>query len=113
MISQMTKENKRIIKIKATSDADEIKNQWVDQHTPRISEITNAAYLAHHRLLFSVEDMWLEKVDLASVKAEHLASLASIVSRTIDIADVSNCDLSHLLGPARCEAVIDWVSVRA
>ena len=103
MISQMTKKSKRIIKIKATSDADDIKNQWVDQHPPLLPEITNAASLAHHGLLFSVEDMWLDKVDLASVKAEHLASLASIVTRTINIADVRNCDLSNLLGPARCD----------
>ena len=102
MISQMTDRSKKIIKINAASDADKIKNQWVDQHTPRVAEITNAASLAHHGLLFSVEDMWLDKVDLASVKAEHLASLASIVTRTIDIADVINCDLSHLLGPTRC-----------
>ena len=76
MISQMTditNRRRRIIQINAASDADKIKNQWVDQHTPRLSEITNASYLAHHGLLFSVEDMWLDKVDLASVKAEHLA----------------------------------------
>ena len=101
MISQMTDSSKKIIKNNAASEADEIKNQWV-QHTPLLPEITNAASLAHHGLLFSVEDMWLEDVDLASVKAEHLASLASIVSRTINIKDVRNCDLSHLLGPACC-----------
>ena len=105
MISQMTKESKRIIKIKAASDADNIKNQWVDQHTPLLPEITTAASLAHHGLLRSVEDMRLENVNLASVPAEHLASLASIVTRTIDIDDVRNCDLSNLLGPACCETL--------
>ena len=52
--------------------------------------------------------MWLEDVDLASVPAEHLASLASIVTESIDIKDVLNCDLSHLLGPARCEGLGIW-----
>ena len=99
-ISHMINRSKRTIQIKAGSVSDEITNKWKDGHTPLLPEITTAAYLAHHGLLRSVEDMWLEDVDLASVPAEHLASLASIVTRTIDIDEVRNCDLSNLLGPA-------------
>ena len=73
MISHMTNRSKRTIQIKAGSVADEITNKWKDGHTPLLPEITTAASLAHHGLLRSVEDMWLEDVDLASVPAEHLA----------------------------------------
>ena len=107
MISQMTditNRRRRIIQINAASDADEIKNNWADGHTPLLPEITTAASLAHHGLLRSVEDMWLYDVDLASVPAEHLASLASIVTGSIDIKNVT-CDLSNLLGPACCETL--------
>ena len=111
MISQMTditNRRRRIIQINAASDAGEIKNNWADGHTPLLPEITTAASLAHHGLLRSVEDMWLEDVDLASVPAEHLTSLASIVTGSIDIDNVSNCELSHLLGPARCDGLGIW-----
>ena len=111
MISHMTNRSKRTIQIKAGSVADEITNKWKDGHTPLLPEITTAAYLAHHGLLRSVEDMWLEDVDLASVPTEHLTSLASIVTGSIDVDNVSNCDLSHLLGPARCDGLGIWQSL--
>ena len=111
MISHMTNQSKRTIQIKAASVADEITNKWVNGHTPLLPEITTAAYLAHHGLLRSVEDMWLEDVDLASVPAEHLASLASIVTGSIDIDNVRNCDLIHLLEPARCDGLGIWQSL--
>ena len=46
-----------------------------------IPEIRAAASLAHHGLLGSVFEMWLRDVDLTSVPAEHLASLASCVTQ--------------------------------
>ena len=51
--------------------------------------ITCAASLAHHRLLGSVQIMRLWSVDLTSVPAEHLASLASSVIGCVYIENVS------------------------
>ena len=59
--------------------------------------ITCAASLAHHRLLGSVHEMWLGIVDLTSVPAEHLASLASSVTGIVDIKNVRGCDLVTIL----------------
>ena len=58
-----------------------IRAEWRANGTPPLlPEIMAAASLAHHGLLGSVECMWLNCVDLASVPAEHLASLASCVT---------------------------------
>ena len=59
--------------------------------------ITCAASLAHHRLLGSVHEMWLGIVDLTSVPAEHLASLASSVTESVTIINVSGCGLVTIL----------------
>ena len=59
--------------------------------------ITCAASLAHHGLLGSLDDMKLENVDLNTVPAEHLASLASSVKETIDIIKVKGCNLVTIL----------------
>ena len=102
MIAQMTKYKKDTIRSRAESVADMINEKWVDHYFPLPPEITTAASLAFHGVLSSVEDMYLMNVDLASVPPQHLTKLASIVSDTLDIDNVSNCDLGHLLGPARC-----------
>ena len=102
MITQMTKYKKDTIRSRAESVADMINEKWVDHYFPLPPEITTAASLAFHGVLSSVEDMYLMNVDLASVPPQHLTKLASIVSDTLDIDNVSNCDLGHLLGPARC-----------
>ena len=65
--------------------------------SPRVPEIRTAASLAHHGLLLSVQWMYLEDVDLASVPAEHLASLAACVRGGVKISNVSNTDLSTIL----------------
>ena len=69
-------------------------------------EIVTAASLAHHGMLGFVEDMWLGlglgDVDLASVPAEHMASLASYVTRYFDIYNI-NCDLTPILDNIKCE----------
>ena len=59
--------------------------------------ITCAASLAHHRLLGLVRVMYLWDVDLTSVPAEHLASLASSVRRRVDIVNVRGCGLVTIL----------------
>jgi histone H3 len=98
MISQMTKYNKAIIVREGESLASQIREKWEAhakaQHLP---DISNAALLAHHGLLGSVKYMDLCDVDLASVPAEHLASLTSCVTRGVGIYNVSNCDLVSIM----------------
>ena len=57
-------------------------------------------------MLGSVKSMHLVDVDLASVPAEHLASLASCVTRTINIANVSNCDLISIRDNLKCDRLV-------
>ena len=59
--------------------------------------ITCAASLAHHGLLGSVWTMELHNVDLTSVPAEHMASLASSVRWGVIIENVSGCGLVTIL----------------
>ena len=71
-------------------------NGWFN-YIPRLPEIIYAASLAHHGLLGSVLMMELRDVDLSSVPAEHLASLASIVTSWVNIREVSGCGLVTIL----------------
>ena len=106
MISQMNKYDKAIIFRGAESQAARIREKWA--YYPEESllpEISNAASLAHHGLLGSVKDMYLTDVDLASVPAEHLASLASYVTRWVCIVNVDNCDLVSILDIVKCREV--------
>ena len=59
--------------------------------------------MAHHGLLDSVESLYLWNVDLASIPAEHLASLVSCVTECVDIINVSNCDIVTILDNIKCE----------
>ena len=70
---------------------------------PRLPEITTAASLAHSRMLGSVKGLLLINLDLASVPAEHLVSLASCVKWRIDIWNDSNWDIISLLDSLKCE----------
>ena len=72
--------------------AERVKEGLVD-FPSTLSVITCAASLAHHGLLGSVQEMRLFHVDLTSVPAEHLASLASSVSGRFNIENISVCDL--------------------
>ena len=63
----------------------------------KLPVITCAASLAHHGLLGSVRLMRLDDVDLTSVPAEHLASLASSVTESVTIINVSGCGLVTIL----------------
>ena len=96
MISTMTKHKKHTIKRKAKFLAAQIRGRWKDaDHTPLLPEIVTAASLAHHGMLGSVRLMVLQDVDLASVPAEHLASLASCVTECVAIVNVEN--IKHLI----------------
>ena len=59
--------------------------------------ITCAASLAHHSLLGFVGQVRLGDVDLTSVPAEHLVSLASSARGGVVIKNVSGCDLVTIL----------------
>ena len=74
-----------------------IRAKWVFGYIPHVPEITTAASLAYHGLLCSVEWMRLCDVDLASVPAEHLASLAACATEYVGIRNVSNTDLTSIL----------------
>ena len=83
-----------------------IRDKWVFGYYPHPPEIITAASLAHHGLLGSVEWLYLKNLDLASVPAEHLASLASCVTSSIGIINVSNCDIISFLASVKCGHLI-------
>ena len=107
MISQMTKYDKAIIIREAESLAATIREKWryPGQEEALLSEISIAASLAHHGLLGSMKVMDLCDVDLASVPAEHLASLASCVTRRVFIINVSN--IVNILDNVKCK----WLDI--
>ena len=75
--------------------------------TPHLPEITTAASLAHHGRLGSVHSLELIDVDLASVPAEHLASLVSCVTDRVKISDVRNCPTLSILDSVRSK----WLGI--
>ena len=101
MITQMTKLKRDTIRRTTESLASQIRRKLL---TSTNFEIVTAASLAHHGMLGFVEDMWLGQgdVDLASIPAEHMASLASCVTRYLDIYNIS-CDLTPILDNIKCE----------
>ena len=71
-----------------------------------------AASLAHHGLLYSVARLDLRDVDLSPVPAQHLASLASCVTRELSIRNVSGCDMVSILTSVKCQELhIRWQSL--
>ena len=76
-------------------------------NNPSLPEITTATSLAHHGFLGSVKEMRLENVDLASVPAEHLATLAACVTGGVRIMNVSNTDLITILDRSKSE----WLDI--
>ena len=119
MISKITKHKKNTIWRQAEILVARIREKWVFDpdssmeynHYPCLPEITAAADLAHHGILDSVDRMWLEDVDLASVPAEHLASLASSVKWHIEIVNVRIRDLSPILASVQCPYL--WISAQS
>ena len=107
MISQMTKYDKAIVIREAESLAAQIREKWryPGEEEALLSEISIAASLAHHGLLGSMKVMDLCDVDLASVPAEHLASLASCVTRRVLIINVSN--IVNILDNVKC----NWLNI--
>ena len=99
MTTQMTKREKDTIRRQAERLAAEIRDQIINLP----SVITTVASLAHHGFLNSVYKMLLWDVDLASVPAENLASLASCATMSVNLSNVSNCDIISLLDSVECK----------
>ena len=55
-----------------------------------------------------MREMRLDDIDLTSVPAEHLASLASCVINKTDIRNVSGCDLVTILDNVKSEQLYIW-----
>ena len=103
MISQMNKYEKDTIRRKAESLAARIKEK--EKCISSISDITTAAILVHQGMLGSIVGLFLRDVDLATVPAEHLASLASSITEYVYINNVSSCDLINILERVKCKRV--------
>ena len=95
IISQITKRKKDIIWGKAESLA-----ALPDQKKMALQRSSPPKY-CHHWLIDSVSCMRLEDVDLFSVPAQHLASLASCVTVPVYIANVCG-DLVPILSSIKC-----------
>ena len=107
MVSQMTKLRRDTIRKRAEGLAAFIRERWVEsgEKAPSIHEISDAASLAHHGMLGSVEWMLLSNVDLACIPAEHLASLTSCVTEYVSIRTVSNCDIISILDSVKSQGL--------
>ena len=68
-----------------------------------VAEVTRVARLAHHGFLGPLDELSLDDVNLSSVPADHLASLASCVTVNVNIRNVSGCDLSTILDSLHCK----------
>ena len=128
MIAQMTKYKKDNIRLKAECLAAKIREAKIREVWERwgvgirflneekvnlrytlqfqLPEILTVASLAHHGLLGSVEGMYLKNLDLASVPAEHLASLASCVTNKVYIFKVNSCDIISILASVKCDELV-------
>ena len=83
-----------------------IRAEWEVVRSPLVPEtIITAASLAHHGFLPSVERMYLGNVDLSSVPAEHLASLAACATGFVWIRNVSNTNLTSILDSCKSDAL--------
>ena len=74
--------------------------------TSNLPVITCAASMAHRGLLGSVKDMGTRDVDLTSVPAEHLASLASNMTGRVFLENVRGCGLVTILDNVNCERLV-------
>ena len=116
MICQMTRNDKNSIIREAEDLAAKMQDKVYHNHTPLLPDISTFAYLAHQTtenisipsafpvqwLLCSVRRLVLQDVDLASVPAEHLASLASCVKFKLQIINVRTT-LVNILDNIKCK----------
>ena len=64
---------------------------------PNLPAVICAASLAHYGLLGTVDEMVLADIELSSVPTEHLTSLVSSVTGSVNIWKVGGCDLVTIL----------------
>ena len=69
----------------------------------KLEQVTCAASLAHHGYIRTIEDLKLERLDLSSIPSDHLASLVSCVTSSVEISNVSGFDLVCFMESIRCE----------
>ena len=109
IINQMTKHEKKTIRMKTFSLGWQIREKYqapAPKTEQLLPEITTAASLAYQRMMCSLGRMVLQDVDLASIPAENLSSLASCVTKHVSIINVSNCDIIRILDSVKCEELI-------
>ena len=81
---------------------DVMKNRYLISGIEGQRVLMCATSLAHHGLLSSTRMMTLLDVDLSPVPTQHLASLASCVTKGLLIENVSGCDLVSLYTSLKC-----------
>ena len=64
--------------------------------------VADAASFAHHGMLGKIDNLDLRNLDLSSIPADRLASLAACVRFCLDICNVTNTDLSPILDNVQC-----------
>ena len=69
--------------------------------------ISCAASLAHHGLLKSLEHLEMIDVDLGEVPSHQLVALASCVTSSLWIQNISGCDMAALLDSVKCRFLIE------
>ena len=81
-------------------------NEMLHRYGPQpVTVIPCAASLAYHGLLGSVKEMVLFDVELTSVPAEQLVSLASSVTDCVNIRNVSGCGLVTILDSLKIQVL--------
>ena len=56
-------------------------------------------------MLGSLEHLFLQDCDLASIPTEHLADLSFYVTNSLAISNVRNCDLISILDNVKCRVI--------
>ena len=73
-----------------------IKRNLTEKFETDPADVADAARFAHHGMLGNIKDLNLRNVDLSSVPADHLASLAACVRYRLGICNVTSTDLRPL-----------------
>ena len=106
MLSQMTKLEKDNIRGNVESLAAQIRENIIGYTflvKPGPPMMVTTASLAHHGILTnSVKNIVLRNLDLTSLPTEHLAALASCVTGSVAINNVTSCDLVSILASLKC-----------
>ena len=103
-----------ILEARAILDSDKIKRlterfkEVLGFRVWDITELMCSASLAHHDLFSYLWDLTLSNVDMSPIPAQNLASLASCVTDTLKIKNVSGCGLVSILTSLKCYELHIW-----